>query len=247
MRLKIERLTIFPTNENWKPTYNKDVHEQRKKIEISGFSISLYFFTKKRKHLFKMGNFGSKKNRVKQMGQLVHTITTSMINNINLNEKNYLLSPFSFEVRLTMRKGEAFDLKKVAKMTVEVIMKNPLIITMCKEQIETLLEFSKNLNDLMKIHKNLHIRPTSDLISGDSKEAQEIRCKWWVYAITAVIQEKKSKLDFLGAFNKYSKFKRYILLYKRQKKIVRKFQKNPVVFVVVCLIFGRYRRGGYQS
>ncbi len=97
-------------------------------------------------------------------------------------------------------------------------MYKPLIACICKEQIDTLLAFFKTIDDLMQIHKNLHIRPAVDIKSG--QEYSHTRKRWWKYAIMAVIEEKKSKLDFIAAFKKYSRFKTYISYYKRQKKFV---------------------------
>jgi Vacuolar sorting-associated protein 13, N-terminal len=143
-----------------------------------------------------------------------------------MNERNYVLFPFSFEICMTMRKSDQFNLKEFAKNTFDISMRNPLILSICKEQIDTILAFGNTIGDLMKLHTNQHIRPSMDIKIG--KEYSHTTKRWWKYAISAVIEEKKSKLDFMSAFKKYARYKRYISYYKRQKKFVspKKIKQN---------------------
>jgi hypothetical protein len=43
--------------------------------------------------------------------RLVQNASESLMNSISMNERNYVLFPLNFEVQLTFRKAEKFDLK----------------------------------------------------------------------------------------------------------------------------------------
>lgn len=92
-----------------------------------------------------------------------------------------------------------------------------------------MMAFVTTVGDLMKIQQNLHIRPTVDIKPGP--EYSYTRKRWWKYAISAVVEEKKSKLDFLSAFKKYSRFKNYVSYYKRQKKFVKSNSNSNPDFI----------------
>lgn len=65
--------------------------------------------------------------------RLVQNASENLLNSISMNERNYVLFPLSFEVKLTFRKAEKFNLKEVPKTSVELVLNNPIILSVCKE------------------------------------------------------------------------------------------------------------------
>lgn len=218
INVKVDKLKIFPTDENWvSEVFNKGKKPNRKKFEVTGFAISLK--TGSSHPSGSQGGLDPKGNLGSKGGSRAGRSYRSQRDRI---KSRYILFPFMFHVHLTLKKQDYFDVSDERFSTLEIHMKNPLILSLAPDQIHILLLAATTLNDLMKIHSNFHLRPGLDISPGglDSKTSQA----WWKYAINAVIAERRTNWSFYKAYRMYKLYERYVIFFKRQKKLVR---NNP--------------------
>lgn len=227
IKLKIDKLKLSPTDDKWKKeVFSKSTKINRKRIEINGLAISLEipevndpsaspiqlsFANSKR-----MKDTGKKKQKQPEDNNLQFDGASGVENN------NYMLFPLNSELRLTLQEQDGFDLTEKRFSTLELVMKNPIIFSLNKDQIHSILVFGSTLNDLMKIHSNFHLRPAIDLGgSKDSKGGSKAAREWWRYAINAVIEEKRMSWNFYRAYKTYKMYERYVIFFKRQNKFIK--------------------------
>ena len=206
--MKIDKLKIYPTDDKWvSEQFNHKGEVKRKKVEVSGLAVALELSTDVNTNESAPSESGKEERKDKFLG--------------SSNEGNYIIFPFSFEIRLTLHENDYFDINEKKASTFEILMKNPLMTCLNPHQIHSLLVFTSTLNDLMKIHSNFHLRPPLD-ISIDGND-QNTTIQWWKYAIQSVINERRESWSFYKAYRKYKLYERYVVFYKRQKKFVRKY------------------------
>ena len=127
----------------------------------------------------------------------------------------YLLQPCNLTIKLQqIFKDNVANVEKT-NFDIKIDFHQPLIFIFNKNQIEYLNKIEKHLKAMEIIRNNLHIRPTTPLRTS--------RLDWFRYAIKAVIdQNRKLKLDIQKSTYKLFLMKRYINLYKRKQRIVKK-------------------------
>lgn len=137
-------------------------------------------------------------------------------NDLHTEDKNYILHPMRFQLKSTINPSTT-NFKNTPEMELDLIFKSSIVITICKEQLETVLRFVESISDIMKMKSNLHLRP----LVRSLKEGHPSIQAWWKYIIMAVIEQNRSKVNLVSMFQKYFMVKKYINLYKRLKKFVR--------------------------
>jgi hypothetical protein len=226
LRLKLENLRIVPVDSFWKLAYTKENEPRRKMISVSNLSFSVFYVNDKFRHVSKTSN----KHKISQ----VHAIR-----NFNRNieaeqfpEKNYILHPMRFQVKLTMNNVDSTDHLVLPEVHLNILLKSSIVIACCKEQIETITRFQETMNDITAMKSNLHLRPLYRVSSEMSLEVKKQWWKaWWKYIIMAVIEKNRSNINIFSAFEKYFVIRKYISLYKRLKKFVETINQGTGALV----------------
>lgn len=206
-RIKLDRLQIIPVDGSWVSGYTNENEHRRKLIDVDQLSLSVFFVSRIKE---KDGKISKAFNNQKMFNKNLHD------NDSSSQEKNYIVLPMKFQIKLTLNSAPNTDYHLLPKTDVEILMKSPIVISICKEQIETVMRCIDSFDVIMKMKANLHLRP----IIRPAKHIDHSGKDWWKYAIMAVIEKNRNKVNIFSVFEKYFVVRKYISLYKRLKKFV---------------------------
>lgn len=226
-----EKLDILSTDEKWSINFNSNKEKIQKLLNLENFSLSLMNTKDLKNTEMKSGNLFSNFNfNMDSYSQINASMQKSKIQTDFLNQeysekiykklKNklnniYLLQPCNLAIKFQQAFKDQLDNVEKTYLDIKIDFHQPLIFIFNKNQIEYLDKIEKHLKAMEIIRNNLHIRPTTPLRTS--------RLDWFRYAIKAVIdQNRKLKLDIQKSTYKLFLRKRYINLYKRRQRIVKK-------------------------
>lgn len=214
--MKLDHLSLVPTDEKWKFKYTKEKESRRKLISVYNLSFSAYYVTDLDHH----NQYYHKKNSIKKAIQ--RNTTQNNFENDSLREKNYILHPMRFQVKVELNNVVNTDHLSTPEVNLDFQMQSSIVVSLCKQQIETVLRFFEAISSVMVMRSNLHLRPLTRP-PQESKNAKAAWWKsWWKYVIMAVIEKNRSQNSIFKSFDKYFVIRKYIKLYKRVKKFVDK-------------------------
>jgi len=124
----------------------------------------------------------------------------------------YLLYPLDMTIRLKKTGDQSKDFHTEPQELLWIETKDPIILMLNKDHMQFLGALSNHFKAMNLVHRNLHLRP-----NGAPKKMPK---EWFIYAIKAVIEDKKRAKDFSKDPSSLIKMKKYIDLYKRQQTIV---------------------------
>lgn len=215
LRMKLENLKIIPVDADWKLAYTKENEPRRKLITVSMLSFSVYYVNTKYHNV----NKNTSKHKISKALAIRHF--NRNIETEHMPEKNYILHPIRFQVKLTLSSEDNRSNDSQPEVHLALLFKSYIVVACCKEQIETVLKFLDTMNDITAMKANLHLRPLYRVSPDMNIEAKKQWWKaWWKYIIMAVIEKNRSNINIFSAFEKYFIIRKYISLYKRLKKFV---------------------------
>jgi hypothetical protein len=221
LRLKLDNLKVIPVDSNWKLAYTKESEPRRKLITVNSLSMSVYYVNEKYRHVSK----NSSKHKISKALAIRHF--NRNIETEQSPDKNYILHPVRFQVKLSLNNVDNTDHLIRPEIHVGLLLKTSIVVACCKEQIETVVRFLDTMNDIAAMKTNLHLRPLYRVSADMSQESKKLWWKaWWKYIIMAVIEKNRSNINIFSAFEKYFIIRKYISLYKRLKKFVNILNKG---------------------
>ena len=124
----------------------------------------------------------------------------------------YLLFPLDLTLRVKKHLDLSQDFDKEPKTLFWLEVKDAIIFMLNRDNMRFLTALNNHFKSMGIVHKNLHLRPTQPP-KAQPKE-------WLIYAVRAVLEEKRRVSDFAKNPASLHKMKKYIDLYKRQQNIV---------------------------
>lgn len=247
-RFFFQKLDILSTDDKWNVNFNSNKEKMQKLLNLENFSLSLMNTKDLKNAEVKNGNYFSGLNfNLESYSQINTSLQKSKIQIDFLNQeysekiykklKNklnniYLLQPCNLTIKLQQKFKEHVANAEKTNFDIKIDFHQPLIFIFNKNQIEYLNKIEKHLKAMEIIRNNLHIRPTTPLRTS--------QLDWFRYAIKAVIdQNRKLKLDIQKSTYKLFMRKRYINLYKRKQRIVRKKMNKLLAFSLANFIFNK--------
>lgn len=178
-------------------------------------SMSVYYVNEKYHNVSK----NSSKHKISKALAIRHF--NRNIETEHFAEKNYILHPMRFQVKLTLNYVDNTNYTLYSEVHLGLMLKSTIVVALCKEQIETVVRFLDTMNDITAMKANLHLRPLYRVSAEMGQESKKQWWKaWWKYIIMAVIEKNRSNINIFSAFEKYFIIRKYIALYKRLKKFV---------------------------
>lgn len=177
-------------------------------------SLSAYYVT----DLANKHKYRSKKESLVRTLQR-NSAHTNFDNDI-LPEKNFILHPTRFQVKLVLNNVVNTNHLLTPEVSLDFLLQSSIVVSLCKQQIETVLRFVEVISSVMVMKSNLHLRPLTRP-PPNVKDAKHSWWKsWWKYIIMAVIEKNRSQNSVFKSFDQYFVIRKYIKLYKRLKKFV---------------------------
>jgi len=245
-KLSLKELSIHTTNENWVPGFFSRMDVRFNEISLCGLSITLNV-NKPRKKSTQVTFSDWLQDEVPNRNKMrTHTATpkeSNTVNNFNrqtpvlprhrkskyeiinneelefeyqkLRENDvYLLYPLDLTVRVKKILDQSRDFQTEPQRLLWIETKDPIIVMLNKDHMQFLGALNNHLKSMNIVHRNLHLRP-----NGSPKKMPR---EWLIYAVKAIIEDKKRAKDFSKDPSSFLKMKKYIDLYKRQQTIVLK-------------------------
>ncbi len=235
----MKELSFHTTNDNWIPGYNSKMDVSYREISICGLSITLNVNTpqgktshvtfsdwledhQKKSHTSKSDKIMTKikfkpvspvLQRNKETQIEIKSKEELEFEFMKLRENDvYLLCPLDFTVRIKTTFDLSKDFHNEPQELYWIQTKDPIIFMLNKDHMQFLGALNDHLKSMSIVHRNIHLRP-----NGPPKKMPR---EWWIYAVRAIIEDKKRGTDFSRDPASLIKMKKYIDLYKRQQTIV---------------------------
>ena len=124
---------------------------------------------------------------------------------------SYLLFPTNFNIKIVSRLDFSDNTNNIPYQSINIDLNDPITFLLSPEQIKFIEALNSHIQNLTKIHKNIHLRPIKRL-KDDVKG-------WWRYAIRAVTEKCERDQVYKKSWS-LIKMRKYISLYKRHQHIV---------------------------
>ena len=239
MKISLQELTFYPTDETWFPSFDSKSKKQFREIVLIGFSITLNLNEKLKarctfdpvNHRFKKG-FEPPKPATKtgitfkldeshqEFNDKMHSnrIKKGLVEEDELLEREYhllrqsdtyILFPIDIVIKNKIELDLSRDFSYDPQQSIMIEIKNPVIFMLNKNYMRYLGALNEHIRAMNIVKKNIHLRPT--------ELPKENPIAWWVYAIKAVREERKSVSSLAKNTANLLKMRRYINLYKRKQ------------------------------
>ncbi len=225
-KLHINEISYNPTDQNWSVGQTSNDFCDYNEIQVNGVSFSINIG---RRNLFEKVHLSAETKKSKIGSDLVltekkkHTQKSKYFSDEReffeveckklRSQDSYLLFPVDINIRLKTETKIQKQTNPIQINSLFIETKEPIMFVINNTNLKFISAFADHLELINIVRKNIHLRPMEP-----PKEKPQA---WWLYAISAVKEERKRLTTIIKSSAKnLLNMRKYIDLYKRKQTLV---------------------------